>query len=143
MRNYLIVFLALALVGCNPPWWPKYSTGGYAQEYLFSACYQKKLRKKPCLLYLSQRLAVLNQRAYPLYHSHIGKCLPARLRLLDDISIQIAQEIAAGLKRGAMRDLILYEENINDLIRLNHKYRRCPKHPARSRSWEELKMRLQ
>jgi hypothetical protein len=143
MRNSLIVLLVLILTGCNAPWWPKYSTGGYAQKYLFTTCYQKKLRKKPCLLYLSDRLARLNQKAYPLHHSHIGKCLPARIRLLDDLSIQIAQQIATGLKQGAMRDLILYEENINDLIRLNHRYRSCPKHPASSRSWEQLKMRLQ
>lgn len=135
---FIITFFLFA---CTP--WPRPSTGGYALYYLFTPCYQQTLTRSPDLMYLSMQLARVRGKMRPICSSNIARCFPARIKLLRDIDGQIAQEIARGLVMGASMDLGIYEGNINELLKLQ-RFKGCPK-PSKtnSRSWAQLKMRLE
>lgn len=141
MRKAITLVLTLLLVtACTR--WPKPSTGGYAEYYLYTPPYQKTLtQNSPCLVFLSNRLLILLKKTDAMRHSHAAKCYPARVLLLDNLAQRIAQEIAAGLLIGVEADLYLYQANLNDLYKLN-KLKGCPR-PKPTRHWKKLESRLQ
>ncbi len=134
----LVVFV-IFLNGCTP--WPKHSTGGYASKYIFTPGYQKSLFKNNYPYIMSKHLFILTKQTYRLRQSHAVRCHPARLKLLLRLGERIAQEIDSGLLLGARKDLVLYENNLADIRKLNQ-YKGCPR-PKTNLNWEYLKSRDQ
>lgn len=121
IRIILLGIAAILSAACTP--WPSPSTGGYAAYYMFTPAYQRELacgpNCSPCLLFLSQRLAGLLKKRDDLRNSHAAKCYPARMVILDKLGQQIAQEIAAGLLIAVETDLMIYQQQLNELYKLN------------------------
>ena len=124
VRSICLVLFIAFLNGCTP--WPKHSTGGYASKYIFTPSYQKSLFKNNYNCMMSRQLYILTKQTYMLRNSHAMKCHPARLKLLLRLGERIAQEIDSGLLLGARKDLVLYENNLTIIRRLNQ-YKGCPK----------------
>lgn len=139
LKSICLALIVILIAGCVP--WPKHSTGGYAGHYLFSPAYQQSLYKNNFQYILSRRLYVVTKQTSRIANSHAAKCYPARIKLLNRLREQIAQEIANSLFIAARADLILYENNLVLLQKLNQ-YSGCPR-PKKDLNWEYLKSRDQ
>ncbi len=94
-KKLLLLFLLTSVCSCT--YWPKKSTGGFAQNYIFSDQYRKKVNKKDKFGVLYKQLEYSRFRLISFQRTSYAKCHKAfieEVKLLHELS---CQEYAAGL----------------------------------------------